>query len=322
MVYSQPEHRVSQCTLAARIDYVGVGLHSGRKLTTSILPAPPNSGICFVRRDVHAEHALIRASWHNVVDTRLCTVLGNEHGVTLSTVEHLLAALRGSGVDNALIEVSAGELPILDGSCEPLLKLIEAAGIVSQRLPRSAIWIESPIEVRQGERFAVLAPGDWPRISVDIEFEHAAIGAQCYSVELHDQIFASEIAPARTFGFASDLDELHGQGLALGGSMQNAVVLDDDGVVNAEGLRFADEFVRHKILDCLGDLALAELPIFGHFYAYRPGHRLNNALLRELFANRQAWRRVGYDEALRRIENNESRRLAASKSRSRRFSLV
>lgn len=285
------------------------------------MPAPPNSGICFLRRDVHPDHALIRASWRNVVDTRLCTVIGNEHGVTLSTVEHLLAALRGSGVDNAMIEVSSGELPILDGSCAPLLKLIEAAGIASQRLPRAAIWIESPIEVRQGERFAVLAPGDWPRISVDIDFEHTAIGAQCYSVELHDQIFASEIAPARTFGFASELDELHGQGLALGGSMQNAVLLDDDGVANAEGLRFADEFVRHKILDCLGDLALAELPIFGHFYGYLPGHRLNNALLRELFANRQAWRRVGYDEALRLIDNSESRRLAASKSRMPRLSV-
>ncbi len=320
MVYTNPDHRVSQCTLAERIDYFGVGLHSGRTLTTTILPAPPNSGIFFVRRDVHPEHALIRASWRNVVDTRLCTVLGNEHGVTLSTVEHLLAALRGSGIDNAQIEVSGDELPILDGSCAPLMKIIEAAGIVSQRLPRSAIWVESTIEVRQGERVAVLGPGDWPRISVDIEFEHAAIGAQCYSVELHDQIFASEIAPARTFGFASDLDELHGQGLALGGSLDNAVVLDDEGVINEEGLRFSDEFARHKVLDCLGDLALAELPIFGHFYAYRPGHRLNVALVRELYANRHAWRRIGYNEALRRIERNESRQQAAAKARMPMFS--
>ena len=320
MVYSQPDHRVSQCTLADRVDYFGVGLHSGRSVKVKLLPAPPNSGICFVRRDQPADHALIRASWRNVVDTRLCTVLGNEHGVTLSTVEHLLAALRGSGVDNALIEVSDGEVPILDGSCAPLIKLIDAAGIVSQRLPRAAIWIESQIEVRQGDRVAVLTPGGWPRISVDIEFEHAAIGAQCYSVELHDQIFASEIAPARTFGFASEIDDLHGQGLALGGSIKNAVVLDDDGVVNAEGLRFTDEFVRHKVLDCLGDLALAELPIFGHFYAYRPGHRLNVALLREMFANQGAWRRIGYDEALRRIERGEGAQLAAAKSRSPVFS--
>jgi len=319
MVYSKPANRSFQCTLADSIDYVGVGLHSGKNLSMKLLPAPPNSGICFLRRDVAPEHGLIRASWRNVVDTRQCTVLGNEHGVTLSTVEHLLAALRGSGVDNALIELSAGEVPILDGSCAPLMRMIAAAGLSSQRLPRQAIWIESPIEIRQGERLAVLAPGEWPRISVDIEFEHAAIGTQCYSVELHDQIFASEIAPARTFGFASELDELRAQGLALGGSMQNAVLLDDDGVVNAEGLRFADEFARHKILDCLGDLALAELPIFGHLYAYRPGHRLNNALLREMFASPDAWRRIGYDEALRRIERRESSRLAAAKSRPPQF---
>lgn len=319
MVYSNPASRSFQCTLADEINYVGVGLHSGRRLSMKLLPAPPNSGICFLRRDVEPEHALIRANWRNVVDTRLSTVLGNEHGVTLSTVEHLLAALRGSGVDNALIEVSAGEVPILDGSSAQLMKLIDAAGISSQRLPRQAIWIESPIEVRQGERAAVLAPGGWPRISVDIEFDHAAIGKQCYSVELHDQIFASEIAPARTFGFASELDELRGQGLALGGSMQNAVLLDDDGVVNAEGLRFADEFARHKILDCLGDLALAELPIFGHLYTYKPGHRLNNALLREMFASRDAWCKVDYDEALRRIGRREDVSLAASKSRPPQF---
>jgi UDP-3-O-[3-hydroxymyristoyl] N-acetylglucosamine deacetylase len=250
-----------------------------------------------------------------VVDTRLCTVLGNEHGVTLSTVEHLLAALRGSGVDNALVEISADEVPILDGSCAPLVELIDNAGIASQRLARTAIWIEKPIEVRQGERFAVLAPSDWPRISVDIEFEHAAIGAQCYSVELHDRIFASEIAPARTFGFAEELDELRGQGLALGGSLRNAVLLDENGVVNPGGLRFDDEFARHKILDCLGDLALAEAPIFGHLYSYRPGHRLNNALLREMFTHRDAWRRLGYDEIMRRVERSDSIRMAAVKAR-------
>ena len=316
MVYSNPAVRIWQCTLADEICYVGIGLHSGHKVSMKLLPAPPNSGICFLRTDVNPDHALIRASWRNVVDTRLCTVLGNEHGVTLSTVEHLLAALRGSGIDNALIEINSDEVPILDGSCAPLVEMIERAGIAGQRLPRSAIWIEKPIEVHQGERFAVLAPAEWPRISVDIEFEHAAIGAQCYSVELHDRIFAAEIAPARTFGFAAELEDLRMQGLALGGSMRNAVLLDDSGVVNKDGLRFVDEFVRHKILDCLGDLALAEAPIFGHLYTSRPGHRLNNALLRELFAHRDAWCRLGYDEIMRRIEHTQSARIAAQKSRS------
>lgn len=315
MVYSKPANRVFQCTLTDEIHYVGIGLHSGRKVSMTLSPAPPNSGICFLRKDVAPDHALIRASWHNVVDTRLCTVIGNEHGVTLSTVEHLLAALRGSGVDNALIEINADEVPILDGSSAPLVEMIDSAGISTQRLPRMAIWIEKPIEVHQGERFAVLAPAEWPRISVDIDFEHAAIGTQCYSVELHDRIFATEIAPARTFGFAAELDELRMQGLALGGSMRNAVLLDDEGVVNVEGLRFADEFARHKILDCLGDLALAEAPIFGHLYTSRPGHRLNNALLREMFAHRDAWCRLGYDAIMKRIENSESARIAVRKTR-------
>lgn len=318
MVYSKLANRNLQCTLGDEINYVGVGLHSGHKVSMTLLPAPPNSGICFLRKDVAADHSLVCASWRNVVDTRLCTVLGNEHGVTVGTVEHLLAALRGSGVDNAMIEISADEVPILDGSCAPLMEMIDNAGICSQRLPRYAIRIDSPIEVRQGERVAVLAPADWPRISVDIEFEHAAIGAQCYSVELHDRIFATEIAPARTFGFASELEDLHGQGLALGGSMRNAVLLDEAGVANAEGLRFADEFARHKILDCLGDLALAELPIFGHLYTYKPGHRLNNALLRELFVRQDAWRKQSYEEIMRGIEVDEFTRLANFKARRRR----
>ena len=317
MVYSNPASRTFQCTLADEISYVGVGLHSGKKVSMTLLPAPPNNGICFLRRDVAPDHGLIRASWRNVVDTRLCTVLGNEHGVTLSTVEHVLAALRASGVDNALIEINAGEVPILDGSCAPLVEMIDQARISSQRIPRSAIFIDKAIEVRQGERIAVLAPARFPRISVDIEFEHAAIGTQCYSVELHDHIFATEIAPARTFGFAAELEELHGQGLALGGSMRTAVLLDDKGVVNRDGLRFVDEFARHKILDCLGDLALAEVPIFGHLYAYKPGHRLNAALLRELFVRRDAWRKLSYAEIMEDIERNRLSGLADLKSRKR-----
>jgi UDP-3-O-[3-hydroxymyristoyl] N-acetylglucosamine deacetylase len=314
MVYSKPAIRTYQSTLADEVSYVGIGLHSGHKVSMTLSPAPANSGIYFLRTDVNPDHALIHASWHNVVDTRMCTVLGNDHGVTLSTVEHLLAALRGCGVDNALVEINADEVPILDGSCAPLVEMIEGAGVVDQRLPRSAILIEKPIEVWQGERYAVLAPAEWPRISVDIEFEHAAIGTQCYSVELHDRIFAAEIAPARTFGFASELDELRTQGLALGGSTRNAVLLDDEGVVNAGGLRFADEFARHKILDCLGDLALAEAPIFGHLYTVRPGHRLNNALVREMFSRRDAWRRLSYDEIMRRIERKETSTIAVRKT--------
>jgi UDP-3-O-[3-hydroxymyristoyl] N-acetylglucosamine deacetylase len=271
----------------------------------TLYPAAPNTGICFLRRDVEPEHMLIRASWKNVVDTRLCTVLGNEHGVTISTVEHLLAALRSCGVDNLLIEINSDEVPILDGSCAPLVEMINQAGIVSQRLPRFGIWIERPIEVRQGEHYAVLAPSEVPRITVDIEFANAAIGSQCLSVDMIDNVFEKEIAPARTFGFADQLEELREQGLALGGSIRNAVLLDEHRVVNEEGLRFTDEFARHKILDCLGDLALAEAPIFGQLYARKPGHRLNNALLREMFAHTDAWSRLTYTEINQRMEKQQ-----------------
>ena len=305
MVYSQLANGLSQCTTNEFTHYVGIGLHRGHKVSMTLYPAAPNTGICFLRRDVEPEHMLIRASWKNVVDSRLFTVLGNEHGVTISTVEHLLAALRGCGVDNLLIEINGDEVPILDGSCAPLVDMINQAGIVSQRLPRFGIWIERPIEVRQGEHYAVLAPSEVPRITVDIEFDNAAIGSQCVSVDLIDNVFEEEIAPARTFGFADELEQLREQGLALGGSIRNAVLLDDDRVVNEEGLRFADEFARHKILDCLGDLALAGAPIFGQLYARKPGHRLNNALLREMFVHADAWRRLTYEEINQRIAKGQ-----------------
>ena len=305
MEYAKNANDLSQRTINEKVDCVGLGLHSGHSVSMTLYPAAPNTGICFLRRDVEPEHMLIRASWKNVVDTRLCTVLGNEHGVTVSTVEHLLAALRGCGVDNLLIEINGDEVPILDGSSAPLVHLINQAGIVSQRLPRFGIWIEHPIEVRQGERYAILAPSKVPRITVDIEFANSAIGSQCLSVDLIDNVFTEEIAPARTFGFAGELEQLREQGLALGGSMRNAVLLDGNRVVNEEGLRFVDDFARHKILDCFGDLALAEAPIFGHLYTRKPGHRLNNALLREMFAHADAWSRLTYEQIDLRIANEK-----------------
>ncbi len=317
MVYSNPINSTTQCTINELVHYVGIGLHSGHSVSMTLHPAAPNTGICFMRKDVDQEHAVIQATWKNVVDTRLCTVLGNEHGVTISTVEHLLAALRSCGVDNLLIEMNGDEVPILDGSCAPLVAIIKKAGIVTQRVPRFGIWIERPIEVRQGERFAVLTPSNVPQITVDIEFSHKAIGSHCVSVELIDNVFEQEIAPARTFGFASELEQLREQGLALGGSVRNAVLVDEQGGVNEEGLRFDDEFARHKILDCLGDLALAGAPIFGHLFTHKPGHRLNNALLRELFAHQDAWRKLSYEEIMQRIDREETERMAGKKSQAR-----
>ncbi len=296
MVYSKPGITTSQCTINDTINYVGVGLHNGCNVSMALHPAAPNNGVCFVRKDVDAQQSVIPARWQNVVDTHLCTVLGNEHGYTVSTVEHLLAALRGCGVDNLLIEISGDEVPILDGSSAPLVAMIKEVGVVPQRLPRFGIWIERTIEVRQGERYARLEPSSVPRISVDIEFPTTVIGSQSLSVELVDDVFENEIAPARTFGFVEELEQLREQGLALGGSMRNAILVSGNEILNAEGLRFADEFARHKVLDCLGDLALAGAPIFGHLRAYKPGHRLNNALLREVFAHHDAWSRLSYKE--------------------------
>jgi UDP-3-O-[3-hydroxymyristoyl] N-acetylglucosamine deacetylase len=241
-------------------------------------------------------------------------VLGNEHGVTVGTVEHLLAAIRGCGVDNMMIEISAEEVPILDGSCAPIVEIIKQAGTVSQRVPRYGIWIERPIQVRQGERFAIMEPSATPRVTVEIDFESAAIGQQSVSIDLVDSVFETEIAPARTFGFADELHQLRAQGLALGGSMRNAVLVDDDSVMNAEGLRFEDEFARHKILDCCGDLALAGAPIFGHLHTYKPGHRLNHALLREMFTHRSSWCRLTYAQIMQRIERAERPPLKMVKS--------
>ena len=315
MVYSHPTYSTIQCTISQVMSYVGIGLHSGKRVTMQLHPAAPNSGIYFVRTDVNDAHAVVKASWKNVVDTRLCTVLGNEHGVTISTVEHLLAAIRSCGIDNLMIEISGDEVPILDGSCAPIVDLIRQAGVAPQRLPRYGIWIEHPIQVRQGERFAILEPSNVPGVTVEIDFDSDAIGRQSMSIDLVDNLFDTEIAPARTFGFANELEQLRAQGLALGGSMRNAVLVDKDKVVNDEGLRFDDEFVRHKILDCCGDLALAEAPIFGHLRTHKPGHRLNHALLREMFAHRNSWSRLTYGQIMQRAERGiEKERRAQSRS--------
>jgi UDP-3-O-[3-hydroxymyristoyl] N-acetylglucosamine deacetylase len=318
MINSNPGLATGQTTIARVIECPGIGLHGGRNVAMQLHPAPPNSGIRFLRRDVPADRAVIPASWKNVVDTRLCTVLGNEHGITIGTVEHLLAAIRSRGIDNLTIELDGDEVPILDGSSAPIVDILRQAGAVDQRLPRRAIFIERPIAVRQGERVAVLEPGAVPRISVEIDFDSPAIGRQSLSVDLVGDLFDTEIAPARTFGFASDLRQLRAEGLALGGSMQNAVLVDRDRVVNAEGLRFADEFVRHKILDCYGDLALAGAPIFGQLHARRPGHILNHALLREMYRQRHAWSLLTIDEIMARgaaVQSRSSRRPGGRKRR-------
>mgnify|MGYP003333014230 CR=1 FL=1 len=288
---------VGQRTLKSAIRYVGVGLHSGQRVSMRVGPAHSNSGIRFVRKDVAVTRGLILARWDNVTDTRQSTVISNEYGVSVRSVEHLLAALRGCDIDNALIEVDGPEVPAMDGSSEPFVTLIERAGASEQTVPRRAIQIHKPVTVCDGDKFAVLMPNATAKFTVEIDFVSRAVGFQRYSAELVDDTFKRELAAARTFGFTEEVDHLRAQGLALGGSLRNAIVIERGQVLNEEGLRFENEFVRHKMLDCIGDVALAGAPVLGHFFAHKPGHKLNNALIRQLFAQEDAWSYISFGEA-------------------------
>ena len=275
-------------TLASRVHCTGIGVHSGKPVTLGLRPAAAGTGVLFVRRDGDREVRFpARAEW--VVDTRLATTLGNQEQ-RLSTVEHLLAALYGMGVDNCTVEVSGPELPIMDGSAAPFVYLIQQAGLRPQRRVRRRLVIQRPIEVRDGNRWLRVLPSREFRISATIDFAHPAIGVQSLrSLTMRPETFARAIAPARTFGFLGEVQALQSAGLAQGGSLQNAVVLDDARVLNREGLRFPDEFVRHKALDLIGDLSLLGLPVQGHFKVMRGGHALHQALVSEIRANPACW---------------------------------
>ena len=281
--------QVNQRTLRQSITYVGIGLHSGKNVSMTVHPAEAGSGIHFLRKDVPMGEGLIAARWYNVVDTSLSTAIGNEYGYRVDTVEHLMAALSGCGVDNALVELDGPEVPIMDGSSHPFVSMIERIGTVDQDSPRHAIWIQRPIEVRDGDKYAILMPSDTPRITVEIDFEHDAIGTQVLSVEMINEAFHHQVSRARTFGFAHQIEALRKQGLARGGSLRNAILVDGDRIINEEGLRFNDEFVRHKILDAFGDLALAGVPIMAHYYGRKPGHELNSKLMTQMFEDRSSW---------------------------------
>jgi UDP-3-O-[3-hydroxymyristoyl] N-acetylglucosamine deacetylase len=261
-----------------------------------VRPARANSGIRFVRKDAPVTQGLILARWDNVTNTQQSTVISNEHGVSVRSVEHLIAALRGCEIDNALIEVDGPEVPAMDGSSDPFVALIDRTGTTEQTAPRRAIQIHKPVTVCDDDKFALLMPDTVPRFTVEIDFANPAVGFQRYSAELVNGAFKLEVAAARTFGFSEQVDHLRAQGLALGGSLQNAIVIEREHILNEEGLRFEDEFVRHKVLDCIGDLALAGAPIMGHFFAHKPGHKLNNALVRQLFAQEDAWSYVTFGE--------------------------
>ncbi|MGQ9365418.1 UDP-3-O-acyl-N-acetylglucosamine deacetylase [Azospirillum sp. ST 5-10] len=279
-----------QHTLRSAIHSSGVGLHSGSTVSLTIAPAEAGSGILFVRTDKRgAAAAEIPARWDAVADSRLCTVIANAEGTSVGTVEHLMAALAGCGIDNAVVSLDAGEVPIMDGSSAPFVAMIERAGRLEQAVPRRAIRILRPVAVTEGSKSASLVPGEGSTYSFEIDFDNAVVARQSASFDLVPGAFGQDIARARTFGFLHEVDAMRRAGLALGGSLDNAIVIDRDRVLNEGGLRFEDEFVRHKILDAVGDLYLAGAPILGHFHGCRSSHALNNKLLRALFADSGAW---------------------------------
>lgn len=273
-----------QQTLASAATVRGIGLHSGAPVTMTMEPAAAGAGIVFVRTDIAGMENRIPARWNAVADTRLCTAIANEAGVSVGTIEHLMAALRGCGIDNAVISLNGPEVPVMDGSAAPFVAAIDEAGIVRQDAPRRAIRILKEVRITLDGKTARLLPADTCSFDACIDFSHPAIGRQDFSVTLVNGTFRHDIADARTFGFLREVEALRRSGLALGGSTANAIVLDDTAVLNDGGLRFHNEFIRHKLLDAIGDLYLAGAPIIGAYEADRPGHALNNALLHALFA--------------------------------------
>jgi UDP-3-O-[3-hydroxymyristoyl] N-acetylglucosamine deacetylase len=289
---------VKQSTVNNPISCSGIGLHTGARVAMTILPAEADSGISFKRVDIPGRQAVIEANWRNVVDSLLCSTIANADGVTIATVEHLMAAFSGLGIDNAMVEINGPEVPIMDGSAAPFAFLIECAGVREQNAVRSAIRIRKPVEVREGNRFASLVPADTFAISFDIEFPSPAVASQSHAIKLMNGAFKKEVARARTFGFEHEIAALRAAGLLVGGSLDNAVVVSGAKVLNDSGLRYGDEFVRHKILDSIGDLYLAGRPIIGHFHGSRSGHAMNHRLLMALFSDASAYDIVPMTEAV------------------------
>lgn len=279
-----------QRTLKADINCTGIGLHSAAHVHMQLRAAAPNTGIRFRRTDVKDANPEIIARWDAVSATAYSTTLRNDDGVTVSTVEHLMAALAGCAIDNAVIELDGAEVPVMDGSSAPFVFLIECAGIIEQAAPRRAVRVLKTVEVGDGDRYCTLSPSDGFSVSFEIDFDSTVVNRKSGFFDLHNGGFRRHICRARTFGFQQDVQKLWDQGLALGGSLENAVVVGaDDSILNDEGLRYEDEFLRHKVLDSVGDLYLAGAPLLAHFHGQCSGHSLNNRLLRRLFADAAAW---------------------------------
>ncbi len=284
----RPTKVARQRTLKNAVNCIGIGLHSGVRVAMTLRPAAADTGIVFVRTDLGG--ASIPANYDRVCDTRLGTTVRGDNGVSVATVEHLMAALWGCGIDNLYVELDGPEVPVMDGSAAPFVFLVECAGQIEQDSPRHALRVRKTVSVEgQGGRLSI-QPADGFSVSFEIEFPQSAVASQTFWFGDRDGAFKADLSRARTFGFFEDVSALQAAGLALGGSLDNAVVVHRDQVLNEEGLRYANEFVRHKVLDCIGDLYLSGAMIMGHVTAVRSGHDLNNQLLHALFADETNFR--------------------------------
>ena len=296
-----------QTTLREKLEFSGIGVHSGQPVTMTLLPAEANTGIVFnVTCPKNGQNEDIPAKFTSIGATDLCTVLGNMDGVYIATIEHLMAALRGLNVDNLIVEVEGNEIPVMDGSARPYVEAIRQAGLKQLSVPRCFIRVKKPVRVDMGASWGEILPHDGTRFEIEIDFDSEVIGRQKFAADLTADVFANEICGARTFGFMKDVERLWAAGYALGSSLENSVVIGDDNrIINPEGLRHKDEFVRHKTLDAIGDLALSGAPILGCYRSYRGGHKLNSLVLKTLLSDRDAFEfvevpvnqaRVGYSE--------------------------
>ncbi len=286
---------IKQRTLKNTIRATGVGLHSGDKVYLTLHPAEPNTGICFRRVDLD-EPVTIHATPENVGETMLSTTLVKQ-GVKVATIEHLLSAFAGLGIDNAIVDVSAAEVPIMDGSAGPFVFLLQSAGVLEQDSPKHYIRIKKSIRVEEDDKWATFQPFDGFKVTFTIDFDHPAFPDHLKTsvMDFSSTTFVKEVSRARTFGFMKDIEFLRENNLALGGSLDNAIVVDDDKVLNEDGLRYADEFVKHKILDAIGDLYLLGHSLIGEFSGFKSGHALNNKLLRLLLETPDAWEKVSFE---------------------------
>ena len=287
---------VNQRTLKNSVQATGVGLHTGERVNLTLSPAPANSGIVFRRVDV-VPMVVIRAEAHAVQDTRLSTCL-EVNGTRIATIEHLMSAFAGLGVDNAFVDLTSAEVPIMDGSAGTFIFLLQSAGIIEQSAAKKFIRIKKIIEIKDGDKWVRFEPFNGYKLNFTINFSHPVFAStkQHVTIDLGEHSYIKEISRARTFGFMHDVENMRAQGLALGGNLDNAIVMDEYRVINPDGLRFEDEFVKHKILDAIGDLYLLGHPLIGAFSGYKSGHALNNALLRTLLADEQAWEFVTFNK--------------------------